>query len=722
MANHGPIFLLLLQVALILALSRAMGLLFARMRQPQVIGEMVAGIMLGPSLFGWAYPALHRELFPPASVELLNVLSQFGVIFFLFLIGLELDPRLLRSRGRSALVISITSIAVPFTLGAVLAVFMFTWGTLDLTHHRGMLPTALFMGAAMSVTAFPVLARILAERRLHKTEVGAIAIACAAFDDLTAWVMLAFVVGVAHATGAGGAARTAALSAAYIAAMFLVVRPFLRRLQLVYEREGVLSKGLVAAIFLLVLLSAAATEAIGIHALFGAFLLGFVMPKGTDFVRHLAEKLEDFTVVLLLPIFFAYAGLRTRLGLLSDPALWGQALLVIAVACLGKFGGSAVAARATGATWREASAIGVLMNTRGLMELVILTIGLQLGVINETVFAMMVIMALVTTFMTTPLLYWVYPPRMFTQVPAAEREAPRGAFSVLIPVADPRSGGRLLRLADLLTGPGVTDRAIYALHLTRPAEREAYRSGIRGPAAPAAVESDAALAPLLAHAASNGIPVEPLSFVTRDVAADVARVVRARNVGLVLIGFHKPVFSRTILGGTVHRVLTSAEADVAVLVDRGLQTPGRVLVPYLGGRHDRLALQLASRLARHAGAAVTVLHVVPPEPGSAKVAGAAEAVRRVFEDPTQPVPVELRVIEDASPVDAVIRTAEGFDLVVVGVAEEWGLASNLFGLRPERIAQACPTSLLIVRAHEEAAVSGAGSGEPAPVGAAAHAP
>jgi len=585
---------------------------------------------------------------------------------------------------------------------------MFTWGTLSLDQHHGkMLPTALFMGAAMSVTAFPVLARILAERRLHKTELGAVTIACAAFDDLTAWVMLAFVVGVAHAAGPGASVRTAALSAAYVAVMFLLVRPFLRRLQLLYERQGRLSHAVTAVIFLLVLLSAATTEFIGIHALFGAFLLGFVMPKGTDFVRHLGEKLEDFTIVLLLPIFFAYAGLRTRLGLLSDPSLWAQALLVIAVACLGKFGGTAVAARATGTGWREASAMGILMNTRGLMELVILTIGLQLGVINETVFAMMVIMAIVTTFLTTPLLHWVYPPRLL--VPVEERAGPKGAFSVLIPVADPRSGGPLLGLADLLTGPGTQGRAIYAVHLTRPLERDAYRSGItpasaRRSAAEAEARADDALRPLLAHAESHKIPVEPISFVTRDAAADIARVARARAACLVLMGYHKPVFARSMLGGTVHRVMTTVETDVAVFVDRGFDGVRTLLVPYMGDRHDRLALRLASRLARNAKAAVTVLHVVPPDRPGPKPAGAGEVVRRVFDDPTQPVPVEIRVVEGTSPVDAVLRTAGDFDLVVVGVSEEWGLESNLFGLRPERIAEASPTSLLIVRAHEEVAL------------------
>jgi nucleotide-binding universal stress UspA family protein len=512
--------------------------------------------------------------------------------------------------------------------------------------------------------------------------------------------MLAFVVGVAHASGAGTSLRTAGMSAAYVAAMFLVVRPFLRRLQLVYERQGRLSHGVIAVIFLLVLLSASTTEFIGIHALFGAFLLGFVMPKGTDFVRHLGEKLEDFTVVLLLPIFFAYAGLRTRLGLLHGSALWGQALLVLAVACLGKFGGTAVAARVTGTRWREASAMGILMNTRGLMELVILTIGLQLGVINETVFAMMVIMAIATTFLTTPVLQWVYPLRLFNPVPEREGAVPAGAFGVLIPVADPRSGGTLLRLADLLTGPGAGGRAIHAVHLTRPTERDGYRSGTD----PTTPSGDDALRPLLAHAASHNIPVEAISFVTRDAAADIARVARARSASLVLMGYHKPVFGRSLLGGTVHRVMTGVEADVGVFVDHGFTGVRRLLVPYLRGRHDRLALRLAARLARNARAAVTVLHVVAPDRGGADAGTTGAAVSRVFDDPSQPVPVEVRTVDDSAPVDAVLRAAPEFDLVIVGVSEEWGLESHLFGIRPERIAQACPTSLLIVRAHEEVAL------------------
>jgi nucleotide-binding universal stress UspA family protein len=311
----------------------------------------------------------------------------------------------------------------------------------------------------------------------------------------------------------------------------------------------------------------------------------------------------------------------------------------------------------------------------------------------------------------------VYPVSLFTPVPVDGRATPRGAFSVLVPVADPRSGGALLRLADLISGPGAAGRSIYAVHLTRPVERDAYRSGLTSDAArlAPAPDADAALRPMLAHAEANGIPVESITFVTRDAAADIARVSRARDPSLVLIGYHKPVFGGSMLGGTVHRVMTGVEADVGVFVDRGFKSLRRLLVPYMGDRHDRLALQLASRLARHAQAAVTVLHVVPPErakrtAGAAGAThGAGETVRRVFDDPTQPVPVEVRVAEGVSPVEAVLKTAGDFDLVVVGVSDEWGLESHLFGMRPARIAEACPTSLLIVRAHEEVALPGPAS-------------
>ena len=703
MSPHNTILLLLGQIALILATSRLMGMLFARFRQPQVVGEMVAGIMLGPSLLGfisaWALSAgwlsfdLSTTIFPKESIPNLNILSQVGVIFFLFLIGLELDPKLMRNRGHAAVVISHASIVVPFLLGAALTLYLYPRLFNNAPHMR-FTAVALFMGAAMSITAFPVLARILTERNLHKTKVGAVAITCAAVDDVSAWCMLAFVVAIARAEGLQNAVLTAVLSAAYVLAMFFLVKPMLTRLQAVYDRQGRLGQNMMAIIILLTLLSAFTTEKIGIHALFGAFLMGAIMPKGTRFVRHLSEKLEDYTVVFLLPIFFAYTGLKTSIGLLNNAELWLDTLLIIAVACAGKFGGSMVAARLCGIPLRESSAIGILMNTRGLMELVILNIGMELGVITDGVFAMMVIMALVTTALTTPVLAWVYPQRLFG---ADQQGKPKGVsgYSVLIPVANPTSGGSLLRLADMIVEPDEETR-VYALHLRRPGDREAYRTDLE--------ESEGISGPLEALMSQpHAIPVEPITFTSRDVAADIVRVSQAWRVNLVLMGFHRPVVGATILGGTVHRVLIGSDADVAIFVDRGLARTRKVLVPFMGSRHDHMALALANQMAKNTGASVTVLHVITPHTSAEKI-GAKEAVDRVFQDPAQPTPVTFRMLEDPSPVDAVLREANNFDLVIVGVSEEWGLESHLFGFRPERIAQESRTSLLIVRAHESRAV------------------
>lgn len=400
---------LLLQIVVILTTARLVGGLFRKIHQPQVVGEMAAGIILGPSLLGWLAPGVYGALFPAESLGFLSALSQIGLILFMFLVGLELDLRALRGQGRTALLTSHTSIVFPFFLGALLAFTLYPRlapGGVRFDHF------ALFMGAALSITAFPVLARILGERNMLQSKVGVVAIACAAIDDVTGWCILAGVVLLVRA-GAGGSLWTTVLgSAAYIALMLFGARRFLSRFAVPLagnlQNGGRGAQQLLALLLILLLLSAWVTESLGIHALFGAFLAGVVMPKEDRLVSVLAGKLEDVAVVLLLPIFFAFNGLRTSLGLLNSPEMWLTCLLIVVAAVAGKFGGSTLAARATGLTWREAGAIGVLMNTRGLMELVLLNIGLDIGVISPVLFTMLVVMALVTTFMTSPALEWVY--------------------------------------------------------------------------------------------------------------------------------------------------------------------------------------------------------------------------------------------------------------------------------------------------------------------------
>jgi len=401
--------LLLAQIVVVLLLTRAVGSLFAGIRQPRVVGEMTAGILLGPSLLGFIAPTLSASLFPADSLAYLSSLSQIGLILFMFLIGAELDIGELRRRGRTAVFASTAGVAVPFFLGATLAVFLHH----DLSRDDVPLPHfALFFGTAMSVTAFPVLARILAESNLAGTRVGTVAIACAAVDDVFAWSLLAGVVLLVRGPqGNLPLGLTLAGSAVFVLLMIAVVRPLLARPKWVDGDRGALTRDRLATLLLMAFASAWVTERLGLHSVFGAFLMGCVLPRDRRLARALEEGLGG-AVILLLPLFFAETGLRTSVRLLNDVSMWLVCLVIILTAVAGKFGGATLASRLTGLTWREAASLGVLMNTRGLMELVVLHVGLDVRVITPTLFSMMVIMALVTTFMTTPILGWLDPGRL----------------------------------------------------------------------------------------------------------------------------------------------------------------------------------------------------------------------------------------------------------------------------------------------------------------------
>jgi Kef-type K+ transport system membrane component KefB len=410
---------LVLQIAVIIVVARAVGILFRQIGQPQVMGEMVAGILLGPSLLGWVAPAASAALFPPSSLGYLNALSQVGLILFMFLVGLDLNPTELKKEKHAAILTSHVSIVVPFFLAALLALYLYPRLSDESVSFTGF---ALFMGAAMSITAFPVLARILTERNLQRTTLGTVALACAAVDDVTGWCVLAYIVIVVRAhQSAHPLWITLAGSFSFALVMIYGVRRLLGGFEVTFRKQRHLSENLIALIVLSAFLSAFITEWLGIHVLFGSFLMGAIMPKDRAFVRYLTSKLESTAVVLLLPLFFALTGLRTSISLVKGPAMWSCCALIILVAIAGKFGGSMIAARIAGMPWREAAGLGVLMNTRGLMELVILNIGFEIRVISPALFSMMVLMALVTTFMASPLLQWIYPAATCGPEGSAER-------------------------------------------------------------------------------------------------------------------------------------------------------------------------------------------------------------------------------------------------------------------------------------------------------------
>jgi Kef-type K+ transport system membrane component KefB len=410
------LLVLLSQIGVILILARLVGWGLRTLHQPQVMGEIVAGILLGPSLLGWLAPDVSMALFPSDSLGPLNALGQIGVILFIFLVGLKLNLANVWARGRAVLVIAHASIAVPLILGTGLAIYLY-----PSLSDTGVTPTvfALFTGVAMGVTALPVLARILEENRLSETPIGTVALATAALKDVTAWCLLAGVMALHTHTAVPRALVLTLIATGLFVFVMLSLGPrAFHLLEVRYRHCGRLTDGMLALMLLTMVGSAWITESLGVHALFGAFLAGVALPKGPDFVSEVSGKLEGVTTAILLPIFFVSTGLRTSFGLIYGTDLWIYFGLILLVAVVGMWGGTTLAARCVGMSWAESTTIGILMNTRGLMEIVILTIGRDIGVISSTMFAMMLLMALATTCMTTPLLRWCRPHQIREPAPS----------------------------------------------------------------------------------------------------------------------------------------------------------------------------------------------------------------------------------------------------------------------------------------------------------------
>lgn len=532
-----PLSILLAQILIIVLVARLFGWLFKKIGQPTVIGEILAGILLGPSLVGMYFPEFSHVLFPKESMGNLQFLSQIGLIFFMFVVGMELDIKVLKNKANDAVVISHASIVIPFALGMGLAYFVYNEFAAKGTQF---ISFALFMGIAMSITAFPVLARIVQERGMHKTKLGTLIITCAAADDITAWCILAAVIAIVKAGTFVSALYTICLAVLYVLVMLKVVRPFLSRIGEISANKTHLNKQIVAIFFILLLFSALATESIGIHALFGAFMAGAIMPESSTFRDIFINKVEDIALILLLPLFFVFTGLRTEIGLLNEGHLWLVTGLIIAVAVIGKFLGSALAAKFVGQSWKDSLIIGALMNTRGLMELIVLNIGYDLGILSKEIFTMLVLMALLTTFMTGPtldLIEWFFSKKYKKTINNNEKESTK--FRILISFGNPERGKFLLRLANSMVRK-LNDKAeINVMHLAQ--TNEIHQFNIKD------LEQDT-ITPIKEEALALKQKITTIFRASNDVARDVAEAANKGGYDLLLIGIGQSIYEGSFLG------------------------------------------------------------------------------------------------------------------------------------------------------------------------------
>jgi len=620
-----PLAILLLQILTIIFTARTFGFIFNKIGQPTVIGEIIAGIFLGPSLLGMWMPEYSAFLFPKESLGNLQLLSQIGLVLFMFVIGMELDLKLLKNKAQDAVIISHASIIIPYALGMGLAYFIY-----DEFAPDGISFTAfsLFMGIAMSITAFPVLARIIHERNLTKTKLGTIAITCAAADDITAWCILAAVIAIVKAGSFVSSLFTIAFVLGYLFVMIKLVQPFFKKIGEVYSNKESLSLNIIASIFGILLISSVITEVIGIHALFGAFLAGAIMPPSINFRKLIIDKVESVSLGLLLPLFFVFTGLRTQIGLLNNQHLWMVCGLIVLVAIAGKFGGSLLAARFVGQKWKDSLSIGILMNTRGLMELVALNIGYDLGVLSPEIFAMMVLMALVTTFMTGPALDLIN--FIFKKEQEEAFVKVKQKFRILLSFANPNSGKKLIRVANLISGYSKSSTDILALHVTPTADINAYQL--------AEYEKES-FKPIKSEAQKLGLTIKTNYKVSNDVSEEILSDANSGHYDIMLVGVGQSVFEGTLLGqfigitanalnpdkliGTLtgkggifktqnildeksNAFINNSKIPVGIFIDHNLDQVEKVLMPVVS-ISDVFLLFYAKKIIRNSNVQITVV-------------------------------------------------------------------------------------------------------------------
>jgi Kef-type K+ transport system membrane component KefB len=696
-----PLTILLFQILVILLITRLFGWICKKLRQPVVIGEIIAGILLGPSLLGYYFPGFSAALFPVQSLGNLHILSQIGLILFMFMVGMELDFNSLRNKVTKALIISHTGIIFSFTLGMGLAYFLYS-----LLSPEGIpfLSFALFLGISVSITAFPVLARIMQERGIHKTELGIFVITCAAIDDITAWSLLAVVVAIVKAGSFISAVPTIFLSVCYVFLMLMVVRPFLRRVGELHPSRENLTKPVVAIFFIVLMLSALTTEFIGIHAIFGGFMAGAIMPDNVKFRNVFIEKVEDVALVLFLPLFFVYTGLRTQIGLLNNPELWKICLAVILVAISGKLIGGTLSSRFTGQSWKDSITIGSLMNSRGLVELVVLNIGFDLGVFSPEIFAMLVIMALLTTFMTAPMLDVIG--RLFRRKEKLLEQEPVYAenFNLLLSFANPERGKSMMKLANSFVRQIPGKGTVTALHLS-PLD-DMFHPNLDE-------YEEESFSPLVKESQELNQPVQTLFKISGNIESDIAELANKGDFNILIIGVGHSIFEGSMLGrmlgftariinpsklfykisgkenqwyksgfdDRIRSILSKTTIPVGIFIDNNLSEVRKIFVP-LSGVQDAFVIRYARMLIANSGSTATVYDPMGISRRDAKTKAEISTVNNHSED-------SFEIIEEGDVSEVFIKT---FDLVLVSIAHWASLVEN-----PQKWLYHIPSALIVTK-------------------------
>ena len=588
---------LTLQIALAILLARGVGYVIGKLGQPAMVGEILAGILLGPSFLGTFFPEIFSGIFPPGSVDNLQILSRFGLIFFMFIIGMELDVRVLSSKGRAAMVISYSGIVCSFLAGILLAWIIYP----DVAPIGVSFPGfATFLSVSLSISAFALLSRMAQERMLTKTPFGNLVLSAAAIDGITIWSLFALVILFVKAGNLNEVVTPLVLGGIYVATMLYAVRPVLKKVGSVYSSREIFNKKIVGTVFLVLLLSTYAAEVIGIHAFFGAFLAGLIMPQNLTFKKIIIDKIEDISFVLFLPLFYVFVGFSTDLHIFTDGTLVGICALVITVAVIGKFSGGLLASRLFQYSWKDALSLGVLMNTRGLMTLIVISVGLELGILGPAVFTMLVFMTLFSIMIPGAALNLIdkkFDKKDFgTEVLARIKTT----FNILVSFGAPKMGSTLLRLADQLTLNHNRQIDITALHITPSSDVKPYE---------ALLYEKEGFQPIRSTAQLLGLKIKTIYRSTEDVDKEIVYTVAQGTYDLVLVGAARPVFNKRVAGGTggrLRQLLEEGQTNVGVLIDRGFVVAESILL-LLGSESDRALLQYAFRFRTSNRARVTIL-------------------------------------------------------------------------------------------------------------------